>query len=99
MRVVLDTNVLVSGLLWDGPPNQLLKWGRDGMLEIISCEAIVAEAKRVIEYPKFSRRISALDTSPGQILAYLMNLVTYVPLLHLSPRSLPKIQPTISFWR
>ena len=79
MRVVLDTNVLVSGLLWDGPPNQLLKWGRDGMLEIISCEAAVAEAKRVIEYPKFSRRISALDTSSGQILAYLMNLVTYVP--------------------
>ena len=39
MRVVLDTNVLVSGLLWDGPPNQLLKWGRDGMLEVISCEA------------------------------------------------------------
>ena len=42
-------------------------------------EAAVAEAKRVIEYRKFSRRISALDTSLGQILAYLMNLVTYVP--------------------
>lgn len=87
MRVVLDTNVLVSGLLWDGPPNQLLKWGRDGMLEIISCEAAVAEAKRVIEYPKFSRRISALDTSPGRILAYLMNLVTYVP----PPTSIPPV--------
>ena len=87
MRVVLDTNVLVSGLLWGGPPNQLLRWTRDGVLEIICCEAAAVEAKRVIEYPKFSRRISALDSSSRQVIAYLMNLVTHVP----SPESLPAI--------
>ena len=79
MRIVLDTNVLVSGLLWGGPPNQLLKWGRDNVVVLVSCEAAVAEAKRVIEYAKFSRRIAALNASSGQVIAYLMNLVTYVP--------------------
>ena len=38
MRVVADTNVAVSGLLWHGPPNQLLRWCRDGYLQILACE-------------------------------------------------------------
>ena len=38
MRVVIDTNVAVSGLLWQGPPNQILKWAKDGLLRILACE-------------------------------------------------------------
>ena len=87
MRVVLDTNVIVSGLLWGGPPNQLLRWARDGVLEVICCEEVVAEVKRVIEYPKFSRRISALESSPRQVIAYLMNRVMHVP----SPERIPAV--------
>jgi len=87
MKVVLDTNVIVSGLLWGGPPNRLLKWARDGVLEVVCCEEAIAEVKRVIEYPKFSRRISALEFSSQQIMAYLMNLVVHVP----SPESVPAV--------
>ena len=87
MRVVLDTNVIVSGLLWGGPPNQLLRWASDGVLEVVCCEEGVAEVKRVIEYPKFSRRIWALESSPRQVIAYLMNRVMHVP----SPERIPAI--------
>ena len=87
MRAVLDTNVIVSGLLWGGPPNQLLRWARDGVLEVICCEEAVAEVRRVIEYPKFSRRISTLEFSCRQAIAYLMNLVTHVP----SPELIPAV--------
>ena len=79
MRVVLDTNVLVSGLLWSGAPNQLLKWTRDRSLDALSCESAIAEVKRVLDYPKFAARISALDSTPALMIAYLMNLVTHVP--------------------
>ena len=79
MRVVLDTNVLVSGLLWGGAPNQLLKWTRDGPLDALGCESAISEVRRVLEYPKFAARISALDSSPALMIAYLMNLVTHVP--------------------
>lgn len=87
MRVVLDTNVLVSGLLWGGAPNQLLKWTRDGQLDALSCESAIAEVRRVLEYPKFAARISALDSSPALMIAYLMNLVTHVP----HPERIPTI--------
>lgn len=47
----------------------------------------MAEIRRVIEYPKFSRRISELESSPAQIVAYLMNRVLHVP----SPKRIPTV--------
>lgn len=87
MKIVVDTNVAVSGLLWGGPPNRILKWARDGFLKIINCEGITSELKRVLHYGKFSQRLTILETSPGEVIAYFMNLTTYVP----SPESIPKI--------
>jgi len=85
LKVIIDTNVAVSGLLWAGPPNRILKWARDGVLEIIGCEEIIDEVKRILKYDKFARRISALNSSPAEVLAYYMNLLKFVP----SPDSIP----------
>jgi uncharacterized protein len=87
MRVVLDTNVVVSGMLWTGPPNRLLRWARDGVLDVICCEKAIAEVKRVVEYPRFHQRMAALDLSPPQAIAYLMNLLVHVP----SPEAIPAV--------
>ena len=86
MRLVVDTNVIVSGLLWGGPPNRILKRARDGAVEIIACEEMVDEARTVLAHLKFSRRISDLDTSLNELVAYLMNLVKFVP----TPESIPE---------
>jgi len=48
VRVVVDTNVVISGLLWGGPPNQILRWARKGFLEAIACEEIIDELRNVI---------------------------------------------------
>ena len=90
MRAVVDTNVVVSGLLWGGPPNQILKWARDAVLEIIVCEEISAEVKRVIQYKRFSQRLSDLDTTPNEVVAYFTNLVTFVPTPQFIPRAIHK---------
>jgi putative PIN family toxin of toxin-antitoxin system len=79
MRVVIDTNVAVSGLLWHGPPNQILKWVRDGLLVLIASEETGAELKRVLKYKRFAKRLSALGVSPPEISAYYSNLVLFVP--------------------
>ncbi|MFC1580706.1 putative toxin-antitoxin system toxin component, PIN family [Thermodesulfobacteriota bacterium] len=86
MRVVVDTNVAVSGLLWSGPPNQILRWAREGFLTILACEETTSEFQRVIQHEKFTRRLEALEASPSEVYAYFMNLVYYVP----SPEIIPK---------
>lgn len=90
MRVVVDTNVVVSGLLWGGAPNQILKWARDGALEILACEETSTEVRRVIQYKRFSQRLSDLDTSLNEVIAYFMNLVTFVPTPQFIPGAIRK---------
>jgi uncharacterized protein len=87
LRIVIDTNVALSGLLWGGPPNQILKWGRDKVIRILACEKTADELKKVLHYGKFSNRLFALQTSPQETMAYFRNLVLFVP----DPESIPVI--------
>jgi len=47
MRVILDTNVFVSGVFFSGPPNQILKAWRDGKLRLAITAEILDEYRRV----------------------------------------------------
>lgn len=87
MKVVIDTNVAISGLLWSGPPNQILKWSRDGLLITFGCERTTGELKSVLRYEKFSKRLAALDRTSEEVFAYFMNIIRYVP----TPKTIPHI--------
>lgn len=87
MRVVIDTNVAVSGLLWEGPPNRLLKSARDGVLEIFGCPKTTDEVRRVLHYEKFHQRLSDLDVSSDEAYAYFVNLISFVP----TPQDIPQV--------
>jgi len=53
MRIVCDTNVLISGVLFNGPPRKILELiSRAEVENAISLE-ILAEAKNVLLRPKF----------------------------------------------
>lgn len=55
MRIVLDTNVLVSGLLNpDGAPGRLLDLILVGELQVLYDDRILAEYSDVLERPQFS---------------------------------------------
>ena len=59
MNLVLDTNVLVSGIFFTGPPSQILQAWRDGNVDIVASLEILDEYKRVLEelgsqYPRVS---------------------------------------------
>lgn len=79
MKLVVDTNVMISGLLWSGPPNRILKWARDGLISLLACESTITELKRVIQYKRFAKRLAVLKITPPEAIAYTMNLVTFVP--------------------
>ncbi len=49
MKIVLDTNVFVSGVFFTGPPYQILQAWRDGRLQIVLSGDILAEYRRVGE--------------------------------------------------
>ena len=47
MKVILDTNVLVSGIFFTGPPYQILKAWHDGKLKLVISPEILEEYQRV----------------------------------------------------
>lgn len=87
MKIIVDTNVVLSGLLWGGPPNRILKWARDRIIRILVCDRTVGELKRVLQYGKFASRFSVLQASPQQTMAYFLNFAYFVP----DPESVPTI--------
>lgn len=48
MRVVLDANVVVSGIFWGGPPQQILKCWLEGKLTLVMSAQILAEYQDVL---------------------------------------------------
>ncbi len=59
MRIVLDTNVVASALLWQGPPRQLLQAARDRRIELFSSVPLLAELTDILSRRKFASKVAA----------------------------------------
>ena len=55
LKIVLDTNVWVSALLWGGKPAAILEAAEEGKLRIFISEGIAAEISQVLAYPKIEK--------------------------------------------
>ena len=53
IRAVIDTNVVVSALLFGGRPGLLVPLWKTGQIQAIACKEIIDEYIRVMTYPKF----------------------------------------------
>jgi uncharacterized protein len=83
MRVVADTNTVVSGLLWHGPPRNLLDAARAGSLTLFTSVDLLAELEEVLSRPKFHQRLALANVSVEDLaLGYgaLANIVEPIPL-------------------
>lgn len=78
MRAVIDTNVLLSALLWGGAPHAILEHARNGTITLISSPALLAELARVMERPKFDVIFLRTNTSRPHTLAEVRQLVEVI---------------------
>ena len=68
MRLVLDTNVLVAGLLSPfGPPGRIVVLLNDGLLEPCTDARVIAEYEDVLRRPKFGFEPDVIDALIGAI--------------------------------
>jgi putative PIN family toxin of toxin-antitoxin system len=62
MRIVVDTNVFVSGIFFAGPPHRILSAWRDGHVTIVYSPAIAEEYQRVLA--ELSREFPQINGQP-----------------------------------
>lgn len=78
MRVVLDTNVVLSGLLWDGNPERLLDAAGNGSLQLVTSEALIDELARVLTRAKFAAKLEEKNLSVVEIVARYRELAEII---------------------
>ncbi len=81
MKVVLDTNVLVSGVFFSGPPQQILEAWRDGRIALVASLEILEEYRRVGE--RLSAEFEGVSLEPFFTLLAATALIV-------EPRPLPE---------
>jgi putative PIN family toxin of toxin-antitoxin system len=74
VRAVIDTNVLLSGLLWHGAPHTLVERLRTGALSLVSSPALLAELTEVVGRAKFAAILTRSNTNPERMLSELRQL-------------------------
>jgi uncharacterized protein len=78
VRIVVDTNVYVSGLLWTGLPHDPLSAAETGHLTLVTTPAIIEEDREVLVRPKFAARIRTLTTSVDELLESFLGIVRII---------------------
>ena len=87
MRLVLDTNVLVSGLLFPGgPPSRLVKAWRSGAFELVVSDFVLDELSRTLE-----RLAPRLRLAPNEAADFLDTIGVRAELLRIDARMLAQV--------
>lgn len=64
MRLILDTNVVISGLLWRGPSARLIDLAIEQVVTICVNPFLADELAEKLAMPKFASRIAAGGSTP-----------------------------------
>ena len=88
MRLVLDTNVVVSALVWGGVPYKLIEAAAAGDVELVTSPALLAELRDVLGREHLASRLAAQRSTVEQAIAFYAELAISV-----SPLSTPRVVP------
>jgi putative PIN family toxin of toxin-antitoxin system len=87
MRIVLDTNVFISGIFFTGPPYQILKAWRDGRVQLVVSPSILDEYRRI--EGELALKFQGIDLKPFldllTVQAEVVLAPTLPPVLHEDP--------------
>jgi putative PIN family toxin of toxin-antitoxin system len=78
VRLVLDTNAAVSGLLWHGNPGKLIDAAQAGRLILCASAPLLAELHGVLGREKFAKHLQARGLTATQIFEGYTALTTVV---------------------
>ena len=89
MRVVLDTNVVVSGMIWQGAPRKLLEAAANGDITIFTSPVLLAELGEVLAREHLASRLEQQRKSVERAIHAYAELAVVV-----LPQATPRVVPT-----
>jgi uncharacterized protein len=86
MKIVTDTNVVVSGLLWLGTPGRLLEAAANGRITLYTSPALVNELRSTLSYGRLAPRIQRSGLTLDELIGRYLNVAILV-----QPSAVPRI--------
>ena len=84
---VLDTNVVIAALLWNGPPSSLLTRATERQdLVLVTSPTLLAELADILALPKFRNRLADAETSVEELVVAYRDATVLV-----SPHEVPRV--------
>jgi len=79
MRVVYDTNVLISGFLWKGTTNHLIALTERSSVHLFTSEALLTELHGILSQKKHARAVAASGFGVDDIVSRYKKMTSVVP--------------------
>ena len=87
MRIVLDTNVALSALLWRGTPHHLLAAiAQRSSIQLYSSTALLEELADVLTRPSAAKRLALIHKTASAVLADYVDAIELV-----EPAAVPRV--------
>ena len=89
MRIVLDTNVVLSALLWHGTPYRLLDAIQQrSSTQLYSSTALLEELTDVLTRPSATKRLALIEKTAATVLADYVEVIELI-----APTTVPRVVP------
>jgi putative PIN family toxin of toxin-antitoxin system len=86
VRVIIDTNLLVSGVISQGLPRRLVDGALAGEFDLCTSEVLLAELLEVLSREKFAARLVQAKMTPQSFVNDLRKIAVIV-----SPTTVPRV--------
>lgn len=88
MRLILDTNVVLSALLWGGTPYRLLQLAVEGEAQLFTSPVLAAELREILARPHLAAKLLEKGTTADAVTALYLEFARA-----LSPLTVPRVVP------
>ncbi len=69
MRLVVDTNLIISAFLWQGVPGRLIEMAGEQQVQLYTSRVLLDELVESLHYKKFAKQLLKTELSIAQLSA------------------------------
>ncbi|MEG3904715.1 putative toxin-antitoxin system toxin component, PIN family [Microcoleus sp. B4-C5] len=80
MKLVLDTNIFISGWLWGGMPDRILKLAEVYLITVCASEELLDELQSTLSKEKFRSKLQNLRLNLNDLMSGTRELVEVYPI-------------------
>lgn len=77
-KVVLDTNALISGILWDGNEARVIEEAENNRVQLFISQKLLKELEGVLKREKFTRKLEGKESTVEQAVAKIALIATLI---------------------